>query len=86
MVCLGVRRLPQSQPRLADSLAKSAKGEDAIRAADIPPIHPAFKLDRRRERLLASALSPYPPTSEGRFLATPYLTMVSRSIWRRKAA
>ena len=32
----------------------TAKGEDAVRAADIPPAKPA--LDRRREKLLASAL------------------------------
>jgi len=33
----------------------TAKGEDAVRAADIPPVKPT--LDRRRERLLASALA-----------------------------
>ena len=32
-----------------------AKGEDAIRTADIPPTEPA--LDRRRERLLTAVLA-----------------------------
>ena len=40
----------------------TAKGEDAIHAADIPPTRPA--LDRRRERLLASALAAPPRHTE----------------------
>jgi hypothetical protein len=39
----------------AAGTSSTTKGEDAIRVADIPPTEPA--LDRRRERLLASALA-----------------------------
>jgi hypothetical protein len=39
--------------RAVAGIFSTAKGEDAIRAADIPPTKPA--LDRRRERLLAAA-------------------------------
>jgi hypothetical protein len=49
----------------------SAKGEDAIRAADIPPTKPA--LDRRRERLLASALAA-PEGTPKRLLLPPRAT------------
>jgi len=43
----------------------TAKAEDAIRAADIPPTRPA--LDRRRERLLLSTLAA-PPDAPKRLL------------------
>jgi ribonuclease HI len=49
----------------------AAKGEDAVRAADIPPARPA--LDRRRERLLASALSA-PEGTPKRLLLPPRAT------------
>jgi len=48
--------LPQAN--LAGTFS-STKGDDAIRAADIPPTRPA--LDRRRERLLAAALADAEP-------------------------
>jgi hypothetical protein len=46
----------------------TTKGEDTIRAADIPPTQPA--LDRRKERLLASALAA-PENSPKRALLPP---------------
>jgi hypothetical protein len=49
----------------------TAKGEDAIRAADTPPARPA--LDRRRERLLASALAA-PEGTPKRLLLPPRAT------------
>jgi hypothetical protein len=49
----------------------TAKGEDAVRAADTPPARPA--LDQRRKRLLASALSA-PEGTPKRLLLPPRAT------------
>jgi len=50
----GFTKLTTVLGRTVAGTFSAAKGEDAIRAADIPPPKPT--LDRRRERLLASAL------------------------------
>ena len=54
----GFHRLTTEIGRRVAGTFSSAKGEDAIRAVDIPPTRPA--LDRRRERLLSAALSATP--------------------------
>jgi hypothetical protein len=51
----GFHRLNVAIGRAVAGTFSTAKGEDAIRAAGIPPTRP--ELDRRRERLLAAALS-----------------------------
>jgi len=51
----GFTKLTTVLGRTVAGTFSTAKGEDAIRAADIPPPKPT--LDRRRERLLASALA-----------------------------
>jgi hypothetical protein len=55
---------------VADTFS-TANGEDAIRAADIPPTRPA--LNRRRERLLAAALAA-PEGTPKRLLLPPKAT------------
>ena len=76
--------------RIARTVAgtfSSAKGDDAVRAADTPPTKPA--LDRRRARLLASALSAPKGTPKEALLPLPASDDSSRrrvSIWHREAS
>jgi hypothetical protein len=51
----GFHKLTVAIARTVAGTFSSTMGEDAIRAADIPPTRPA--LDRRRERLLVSAMA-----------------------------
>jgi hypothetical protein len=51
----GFHRLSMAIGRGVAGTFSTAKGEDAIRAANVPPTGPA--LDHRRERLLAAALA-----------------------------
>jgi hypothetical protein len=51
----GFNKLTTVIARAVAGTFSSTKGEDAIRAADIPPARPA--LDRRRERLLAAIVA-----------------------------
>ena len=51
----GFNKLSTSIGRVIAGTPSTAKGEDAIRAADTPPTRRA--MDRQRERLLASALA-----------------------------
>jgi hypothetical protein len=78
----GFHRLNVAIGRAVAGTFSSTKGEDAIRAADIPPTRPA--LNRRRERLLAAALAAPEgtpkrlllPQGYGRLKQTPDLTVV----------
>ena len=83
----GFHRLTTEIGRRVAGTFSSTKGEDAIRAADIPPTRPA--LDRRRERLLSAALSATPDAPKRALIPVAATDDSSRSrvsTWFREAS
>jgi len=65
----GFNKLTAALGRAVAGIFSTAKGDDAMRAADIPPTRPM--LDRRRERLLAAVLAAPEGTPKKALLPAP---------------